>query len=86
MRIYMQQLPTDTGQAPRFLQLLIQEDLLKGWQLVRETGYQGYSGRVRRQHFDDYADAMQAMIKERDNQVNRGYQVVFVQGQAQHHD
>ena len=84
MRIYMQQMPDDIGQAPRFLHLLIQEDLIEGWSLVREMGYQGKSGRVRRNHFSDYSEAMQAMLKERDSQIKRGYQVVFVEGQ--HHE
>ncbi|MCK4744328.1 MAG: WGR domain-containing protein [Sulfuriflexus sp.] len=80
----MQQIPDDVGQAPRFLHLLIQEDLLEGWQLVREMGYQGKSGRVRRNHFEDYSEAIQAMLKERDTQIKRGYRVVFVEGQ--HHE
>ena len=84
MRIYMQQIPDDVGQAPRFLHLLIQEDLLEGWSLVREMGYQGKSCRIRRNHFTDYPDAIKAMLKERDTQIKRGYQVVFVEGQ--HHE
>jgi len=86
MRIYMQQIPEDLGQAPRFLHLMIQEDLLNGWQLVREMGYQGNAGRIRRNHFDEYPEAMHAMLKERDTQIKRGYQVVFVDGQGQHHE
>jgi len=83
MRIYMQQIPTDTGQAPRFLHLIIQEDLLEGWTLVRESGYQGQSGRIKRSHFEDYDDALRSMMKERDNWTKRGYQVVFIDGQGQ---
>jgi len=86
MRLYMQQIPVDTGQAPRFLHLIIQEDLLNGWTLVREMGYQGSAGRIRKNHFDEYREAMTAMLKERDTQIKRGYQVVFVDGQGQHHD
>ncbi len=86
MRIYMQQIPVESGQAPRFLHLIIQEDLLNGWSLVREMGYQGNAGRVRRNHFDEYPAAMDAMLKERDTQIKRGYQVVFVDGQGQHHE
>lgn len=84
MRIYMQQIPADVKQAPRFLHLLIQEDLLGGWSLVREMGYQGKSGRIRRNHFTDYDSVIQAMLKERDTQITRGYKVVFVEGQ--HHE
>jgi len=86
MRIYMQQIPEDLGQAPRFLHLIIQEDLLDGWTLVREMGYQGNAGRIRRHHFDEYPEAMHAMLLERDTQIKRGYQVVFVDGQGQHHE
>lgn len=84
MRIYMQQIPGDVNQAPRFLHLLIQEDLLEGWSLVREMGYQGASGRIRHNHFTDYDEAVQALLKERDTQIKRGYKVVFVEGQ--HHE
>jgi hypothetical protein len=82
MRIYMQQLPTEAGRAPRFLHLHIQEDLLDGWNLVKETGYQGSPGRVTRTHFDDVAGATEALLVERDKQLKRGYRVVFVEGQG----
>lgn len=82
MRIYMQQLPTEAGRAPRFLHLHIQEDLIDGWNLVKETGYQGSSGKVTRTHFNDADAATEAMLIERDKQLNRGYRVVFVEGQG----
>ena len=82
MRIYMQQLPTEAGRAPRFLHLHIQEDLLDGWNLLKETGYQGSSGKVTRTHFDDATTATDAMLIERDKQLKRGYRVVFVEGQG----
>ncbi|MBT3197371.1 MAG: hypothetical protein HN344_06580, partial [Gammaproteobacteria bacterium] len=40
MRIYMQTPPLE-GVPPRFYQLQIQEDLLDGWTLIRESGIQG---------------------------------------------
>jgi predicted DNA-binding WGR domain protein len=82
MRIYMQQLPTEAGRAPRFLHLHIQEDLIDGWNLIKETGYQGSSGRITRTHFDDAASATEALLVERDKQLKRGYRVVFVEGQG----
>ena len=82
MRIYMQQMPTESGRAPRFLHLHIQEDLIDGWNLLKETGYQGSSGKVTRTHFDDVAAATDAMLIERDKQLNRGYRVVFIEGQG----
>lgn len=79
MRIYMQ---TSTPERPneRFYQLLLQSDLLGGWTLVREWGRQGDSSRMRREHFQEREQAEQAMIKVRDQQLKRGYRIVFVQG------
>lgn len=81
MRIYLQTRPED-GSAPRFYHLLLQEDLLEGWTLIKETGKQGSSGRTSKQHFATWEEAEQALLKTRDSQLNRGYQVVFVQGQT----
>lgn len=80
MRIYMQTPPT-ADVPPRFCHLILQQDLLGGWNVVRESGSQGGSGRLRREHFDDRDSAVQALIRLRDAQLKRGYQVVFVQGQ-----
>ena len=46
MRIYMQIPPSDAG-PPKFYHLHLQEDLLEGWTLVREWGYQGAGGRLK---------------------------------------
>lgn len=83
MRIYMQTLPTT--EAPlRFCHLLLQQDLLGGWTLVRESGRQGGSGRVRRDHFATREEAEAALILARDQHVQRGYRVVFAEGIAVH--
>lgn len=79
MRIYMQ-IPQSDQRPPRYYHLHLQKDLLDGWSLVREWGYQGSGGRVRNDHFPDYDSAQQAMLKLRDEQLRRGYQVVFVKG------
>jgi predicted DNA-binding WGR domain protein len=79
MRIYLQT-PPGPDTPPRFYHLILQQDLLEGWDVVRESGNQGGSGRVRRDHFEDRDSALQALIKLRDAQIKRGYQVVFVQG------
>ena len=42
---------------------------------------EGASGRVKREHFDDQESAQAAMLKIRDEQIERGYQVVFMQAQ-----
>ena len=80
MRIYMQ-MPSDDGQAPRYYQLLTQEDLLNGWWLIREWGNQGAKGRVRRDHYEDHDSLMSALVKARDAQINKGFRVVFAEGQ-----
>ncbi len=82
MRIYMQMPPTE-DRAPRFYHLHLQEDLLEGWTLVSESGYQGSPGRVKREYFADRDAALQALMRRRDNQLKRGYRVVFAQGEAQ---
>jgi predicted DNA-binding WGR domain protein len=82
MRIYMQ-IPPEGDKAPRYYHLHLQEDLLEGWTLIREWGYQGASGRVKREHFADHATAEAALLKIRDEQIQRGFRVVFMQAQAQ---
>ena len=78
MRIYMQ-IPPEGDKAPRFYHLHLQEDLIEGWTLIREWGYQGAGGRVRKEHFQDRVTAMSALEQARDDQIKRGYQVVFMQ-------
>jgi predicted DNA-binding WGR domain protein len=80
MRIYMQTPPTADGQ-PRFYQLFLQEDLINGWTLVKESGRQGGAGRVTKKHFEDHDAALAELIKARDAQIKRGYHVVFVKGE-----
>ncbi len=79
MRIYMQIQPLD-NQPPRFYQLHLQEDLLGGWTLIKETGYQGASGKILKEHHPIYEDAVKAMVKTRDQQIKRGYRIVFSEG------
>lgn len=80
MRLYLQTAP-GADRIPRYYHLIIQKDLLTGWTLVKETGQQGSTGKVTRQHFDTWEDAQAALISSRDQQLKRGYRVVFVQGQ-----
>ncbi len=81
MRIYMQ-IPATDGNPPRFCHLILQKELLEGWSLIREMGQQGKAGRVRRQYFASHEEALAALMKERDRQLRRGYQVVFFRGEA----
>ena len=81
MRIYLQT-PYSGDRPPRFYHLFLQKDLLEGWTLVKEWGFQGSSGRVVRQHFASRDAAMEALLSSRDQQVERGYRVMFAEGQG----
>ncbi len=83
MRIYMQTPPLP-DKAPRFYHLFLQQDLLEGWSLVKEWGYQGAGGRLTRTFFSDREAAEQALLQARDAQIKRGYKVVFVEGLKDH--
>lgn len=80
MRIYLQA-PTDEDRPPRYYQLFLQEDLLSGWWLVRQWGYQGESPTVKREYHECREEADQALMRYRDAQLKRGYRVVFAQGE-----
>ena len=62
--------------------LSVQPDLLEGWTLLRETGYQGYAGQVKRVRYGSREVAEEALAKMRDSFVRRGYQTVFAEGQS----
>jgi predicted DNA-binding WGR domain protein len=79
VRVYLQA-AFETDKPPRYYQLLLQEDLIEGWTLVREWGQQGSAGRVKRDHYSSLEQAQQALLLVRDAQVKRGFQVVFMQG------
>lgn len=80
MRLYMQT-PGTAERPPRFYHLLLQQDLLGDWSLIRETGYQGAKGRIQRDHFKTRDSGEQALLKHRDAQLRRGYSIMFIQGQ-----
>ncbi len=79
MRLLLQQRP-DGNEAPRFVQLQLQPDLLGGWTLLRETGQIGARSTLRREQFPDQASAMAALEAARDVQLKRGFQLMFAQG------
>lgn len=81
MRIYMQMPGTEMG-APRFYHLAIQQDLIGGWTLVREWGFQGSAGRVAKENHDTLEAAVDALIRIRDLQLRKGYRVVFAEGRT----
>jgi len=77
----LQHQPT-AAEAPRFVQLALEQDLLGGWLLVRETGHIGQRSTVKREQYLERDEAMAAFEKARDQNVKRGFRVVFVQGEA----
>ena len=79
MRLLLQQRP-DGREAPRFVQLQLQPDLLGGWQLLRETGQIGGRSTLRKELYPDQASALQALEIARDAQLKRGFQLMFAQG------
>jgi len=76
------QIPPQGEHPPRYYHLHLQEDLLEGWTLIREWGYQGSRGRFLREHYADREEAEAALIRVRDEQLKRGYLVVFMQSQT----
>ena len=79
MRMLLQQRP-EGREAPRFVQLMLQPDLLGGWTLVRESGQIGGRSTLRREQFLDHGSALAALEQARDQQLKRGFQLMFVQG------
>ncbi len=72
MRMFLQQ-PSDTHDAPRFVQLVLQPDLLGGWTLLRESGEVGGRSTLRRTQFADQASALDALRAARQAQLKRGF-------------
>ncbi|MFK7955972.1 MAG: WGR domain-containing protein [Lysobacterales bacterium] len=66
----------------RFYELLLQEDLLGGWSLVRQWGQLGSRGTLRKDLFPSQDEAQAALVAQRDRQLGRGYQVMFIHGSA----
>ena len=79
MRIYMQTRGGD-GDAPRFYQLILQEDLLGGWSVVRQWGRMGSRGAFRKNHFESLESAQEALMSYRDHQLKKGFSVMFIHG------
>lgn len=80
MRLYLQTMPT-SSEPPRYVQIVLEQDLLGGWTLYRESGTQGGRATLRREQFLERDDALAAFEKARDTQLKRGYRVMFAQGQ-----
>jgi len=79
MRLLLQQRPS-AGEIPKYVQLILQQDLLGGWSLLREAGQIGGKASLKREQFLDQDAALTAFERARDAQIKRGFQVVFAQG------
>ncbi len=79
MRIYMQQ-PPQNELAPSYVQLLLEQDLLGGWILYRESGIQGGRASLRRQVFIERDDATIAFERARDLQLKKGFKIMITEG------
>ena len=79
MRLFLQQKPL-AGEAPKFVQLTLDQDLLGGWLLIRESGQTGGRSQLKREQYLDRDLALAAFEKARDAQVKRGFMVMFAQG------
>jgi hypothetical protein len=79
MRLLLQQRP-EGHEAPRFVQLMLQPDLLGGWTLVRESGQIGGRSTLRRDQYLDREAAFRALEQARDQHLKRGFHLMFAQG------
>jgi hypothetical protein len=80
MRLYLQTAP-GIADAPRYVQITREQDLLGGWTLYRESGVQGGRATLRREQFLERDEATAAFEKARDTQLKRGFRVMFAHGQ-----
>jgi len=71
--------------APRYYQLVLQQDLLGGWTLYREWGQQGGRVSTKREVYLERDDALTAFETARDAQLRRGFLVMFSQGMEAPH-
>jgi predicted DNA-binding WGR domain protein len=79
MRLYLQTMPA-SAEAPRYVQIVLEQDLLGGWTLYRESGTQGGKATLKREQFLERDEAFAAFEKARDTQLKRGYRLMFSQG------
>ncbi len=79
MRLYLQTVP-GRSEAPRSVQITLEQDLLGGWTLYRESGSQGGRASLKREQFLERDEAIVAFEKARDAQLKRGFRLMFAQG------
>ncbi|MBS0194004.1 MAG: WGR domain-containing protein [Proteobacteria bacterium] len=81
MRLLLQHPPTGV-EAPRFVQLSLEQDLFGGWLLLRESGHTGQRSTVKKEQFMQRDAAIAAFEQARDTHIKRGFRVTFAQGEA----
>jgi hypothetical protein len=79
MRIYLQA-PPSGGTSPKYCHLILQQDLLGSWTLLRETGQPGGRAALKREVYLDLDTAQAALLAARDQQTRKGLRVMFVEG------
>lgn len=79
MRVLMQQ-PPQGLESPRYVSISLQQDLLGGWLLLRESGLIGGKSQLKRELFLDTVFAYEAFEKARATHIKKGFQVMFIQG------
>lgn len=84
MRIFMQQ-PPDSDAPPRYVQLQLEQDLLGGWTLYRESGREGGRATLRRQVFLERDEAVGAFELARDAQLKKGFKIMITEGMGTQH-
>ncbi len=82
MRVLMQQ-PPQGQESPRYVSISLQQDLLGGWLLLRETGLIGGKSQLKRELFLETEPAYDAFEKARAAFLKKGFQVMFIQGIAE---
>ncbi len=75
----MQTRPVD-NEAPRYYEIVLQQDLLGGWSLYREWGQPGARSSSKREVYLERDGAIAAFEHARDAQVKRGFHVMFSKG------
>jgi predicted DNA-binding WGR domain protein len=82
MRVLMQQ-PPQGLESPRYVSISLQQDLLGGWLLLRESGLIGGKSQLKREQFLETEPAIAAFENARAAHTKKGYQVMFIQGIAE---
>ncbi|HET7162508.1 MAG TPA: WGR domain-containing protein [Rhodanobacteraceae bacterium] len=84
MHLYMQT-PPGGGAVPRYCRIALEQDLLGGWTLYRESGTEGGRATLKREVYLDRDAALAAFEQARDAQLKRGFKVMITQGMENPH-